>query len=51
MTFLNMKVGDIVSSKENQKILKQLLFKKNKVLQAQDLISSINIKIKEPRFK
>ena len=52
-TYLQIPVGAIVSNKENQRILKQLLFRKPKKekFDLQELIDSCDTKIKHPRFK
>lgn len=52
-TYLQIPVGAIVSNKENQRILKQLLFRKPKKekFDVQALIDSCDTKIKHPRFK
>ena len=49
--YLKIKVGDIIADKENQKILKQLFNKKTKQESAQNLLDSIDTKIKRPRFE
>lgn len=51
--YLQIPVGAIISNKENQKILKQLLYKKpnRKKFDVQELIDSCDTKIKYPRFK
>lgn len=51
MSFLKIKVGDIIADKENQKILKELFNKKKKKVKVkikpiQDLIDSLDTKIK-----
>jgi len=51
--YLKIKVGDLIINKENQKILKKLLFKKpkkEKEFDVQGLIDSCDTKIKSPRF-
>jgi len=49
--YLKIKVGEIISNKENQKILKKLLWQAPKIQDAQELIDSFDTKIKRPRFK
>lgn len=51
--YLKIKVGDLLANKENQRILKQLLWKKlkSKKDDLQELIDSCDTKIKGPRFE
>lgn len=52
--YLKIKVGDLLVNKENQKILKELLWvkpKKKKEFDMQELIDSCDTKIKRPRFE
>ena len=48
--YKKIQVGSISSTTENQKILKQLFNRKNTTKPVQNLINSIDTKIKEPRF-
>jgi hypothetical protein len=52
--YLKIKVGDLLADKENQKILKELLWvkpKAKKEQEVQELINSCDTKIKRPRFE
>jgi len=50
--YLKIKVGDLVQTEENSKILKELFNKKKKDdFDIEEFVDSIDTKIKRPRFE